>query len=78
MTRDGGGTATLVAVAPGSYTSAMPRATLSDAIQDYLRAAYALGAGGERITTTGLARAVAVSPASTSAGADVPTLPKAV
>ena len=56
-----------MAAALGSYTSAMPRATLSDAIQDYLRAAYALGAGGERITTTGLARAVAVSPASTSA-----------
>lgn len=45
----------------------MPRATLSDAIQDYLRAAYKLAAAGERVTTTGLARAMGVSPASTSA-----------
>lgn len=45
----------------------MPRATLSDAIQDYLRAAYKLGAAGERVSTTGLARAMQVSPASASA-----------
>jgi DtxR family Mn-dependent transcriptional regulator len=44
----------------------MARATLSDAIQDYLRAAYKLAASGERVTTTGLARAMGVSPASTT------------
>ena len=40
---------------------------LSDAIQDYLRAAYKLEATGERVTTTALARAMQVSPASTTA-----------
>jgi DtxR family Mn-dependent transcriptional regulator len=40
---------------------------LTDAIQDYLRAAYKLSSGAERVTTTGLARAMQVSPASTSA-----------
>ena len=45
----------------------MAPATLSDAIQDYLRAAYKLAASGDRVTTTGLARAMQVSPASTSA-----------
>lgn len=45
----------------------MARATLSDAIQDYLRAAYKLAASGERVSTTGLARAMQVSPASASA-----------
>ncbi len=40
---------------------------LTDAIQDYLRAAYKLGAAGERVSTTGLARAMHVSPASASA-----------
>jgi DtxR family Mn-dependent transcriptional regulator len=45
----------------------MAKATLSDAIQDYLRAAYKLGASGERVSTTGLARAMQVSPASASA-----------
>ncbi len=45
----------------------MARATLSDAIQDYLRAAYKLATSSERVTTTGLARAMGVSPASTTA-----------
>jgi DtxR family Mn-dependent transcriptional regulator len=50
-----------------SRLGAMARATLSDSIQDYLRAAYKLAASGERVTTTGLARAMGVSPASTTA-----------
>jgi DtxR family Mn-dependent transcriptional regulator len=45
----------------------MARASLSNAIQDYLRAAYKLAASGERVTTTALARAMGVSPASASA-----------
>ena len=45
----------------------MARATLSDAIQDYLREIYKLGASGDRVTTTALARGMGVSPASASA-----------
>ena len=45
----------------------MPRATLSDAIQDYLREIYKLGVSGDRVTTTALARGMGVSPASASA-----------
>lgn len=45
----------------------MAGATLTDAIQDYLRAAYKLQAERERVSTTGLARAMGVSPASASA-----------
>ena len=40
---------------------------LSDAIQHYLREIYKLGADGERVTTTALARRQEVSPASASA-----------
>jgi DtxR family transcriptional regulator, Mn-dependent transcriptional regulator len=43
------------------------KAILSDAIQDYLKEIYKLGAGGERVTVTALARALHVSPASASA-----------
>jgi len=45
----------------------MGRATLSDAIQDYLREIYKLGAAGDRVSTTALARGMGVSPASASA-----------
>jgi DtxR family Mn-dependent transcriptional regulator len=45
----------------------MAGATLSDAIQDYLRAVYKLGADGTAVSTTALARAMTVSPASASA-----------
>ena len=45
----------------------MARATLSDAIQDYLREIYKLGTSGDRVTTTALARGMGVSPASASA-----------
>ncbi|HJU46549.1 MAG TPA: metal-dependent transcriptional regulator [Gaiellaceae bacterium] len=45
----------------------MARATLSDAIQDYLREIYRLGADGNRATTSALARGMGVSPASASA-----------
>ena len=45
----------------------MARATLSDAIQDYLREIYKLGASGDRVSTTALARGMGVSPASASA-----------
>ena len=45
----------------------MARATLSDAIQDYLREIYKLGQSGERVSTTALARGMGVSPASASA-----------
>ena len=45
----------------------MPRAApLSDAIQHYLREIYHLGAAGERVSTTALARKMRVSPASAS------------
>lgn len=45
----------------------MPGASLSDAIQDYLRAAYRLSDGEARVTTTALARSMGVSAASASA-----------
>jgi DtxR family Mn-dependent transcriptional regulator len=45
----------------------MAGGTLTDAIQDYLRAAYRLQAERDRVSTTGLARAMGVSPASASA-----------
>jgi DtxR family transcriptional regulator, Mn-dependent transcriptional regulator len=45
----------------------VPRATLSDAIQDYLRQILVLGEGGARVTTTALARSQGVAPASASA-----------
>ncbi len=46
----------------------MPPVTLlSDAIQHYLRAVYKLGAAGDRVSTTALAREMGVSPASASA-----------
>jgi len=43
------------------------RTRLSEAIQDYLREIYKLGASGDRVTTTALARGMGVSPASASA-----------
>ncbi|MBM3678624.1 MAG: metal-dependent transcriptional regulator [Actinobacteria bacterium] len=42
----------------------MPHPTLSDAIQDYARQIYRLGEGERKVTTTALARAMRVSPAS--------------
>ena len=45
----------------------MARTRLSEAIQDYLREIYKLGVAGDRVTTTALARAMGVSPASASA-----------
>ena len=45
----------------------MARAVLSDAIQDYLREIYKLGASGDRVSTTALARGMGVAPASASA-----------
>ena len=42
----------------------MPQPTLSDAIQDYLREIYRIGEGQEMVSTTALARAMRVSPAS--------------
>ena len=45
----------------------MSRATLSDAIQDYLRQILVLGEGGRRVSTTALARSQGVAPASASA-----------
>ncbi len=53
--------------ASAPYTRSVARPTLSDAIQDYLREIYKLGQSGERVSTTALARAMAVSPASASA-----------
>ncbi len=44
-----------------------PTTRLSDAIQHYLREVYNLGASGERVSTTALARGMGVSPASASA-----------
>jgi DtxR family Mn-dependent transcriptional regulator len=43
------------------------RATLTDAIQDYLREIYKLGESDQRVSTTALARGMGVSPASASA-----------
>jgi DtxR family Mn-dependent transcriptional regulator len=40
---------------------------LTDAIQDYLREIYKLGAGGDRVSVTALAKRQGVSPASASA-----------
>jgi len=40
---------------------------LTEAIQDYLRAIYLLGANGERVAVTALAHRLGVSPASASA-----------
>ncbi|RDI73267.1 Mn-dependent transcriptional regulator [Gaiella occulta] len=45
----------------------MARATLSDAIQDYLREIYKLSGTAERVSTTALARGMGVSAASASA-----------
>ena len=44
-----------------------PVTPLSDAIQHYLREVYKLGASGNRVSTTALAREMGVSPASASA-----------
>jgi DtxR family Mn-dependent transcriptional regulator len=45
----------------------VPQATLTDAIQDYVRQIYKLSADGGRVSTTALARSQRVSPASASA-----------
>jgi DtxR family Mn-dependent transcriptional regulator len=45
----------------------MVRKPLSDAIQDYLKEIYKLGAAGDRVSVTALARAQGVSAASASA-----------
>ncbi|MGE5689299.1 MAG: metal-dependent transcriptional regulator [Pseudomonadota bacterium] len=45
----------------------MAKPPLSEAIQDYLKEVYKLGASGDRVTVTGLARAVGVSAPSASA-----------
>jgi DtxR family transcriptional regulator, Mn-dependent transcriptional regulator len=45
----------------------MAKAALTDAIQDYLREIYKLGANESRITVTSLAKRQGVSPASASA-----------
>ena len=45
----------------------MPRPTLSEAIQDYLRQIFVLGHGGERVSTSALARSQGVAPASATA-----------
>lgn len=45
----------------------MPRLTLSSAIQDYLREISKLEVGNQKVSTTALARAMGVSPASVSA-----------
>ena len=44
-----------------------PVTPLSDAIQHYLREVYKLGASGNRVSTTALAREMGVAPASASA-----------
>jgi DtxR family Mn-dependent transcriptional regulator len=45
----------------------VPRPTLSDAIQDYLRQIFVLGEAGGRVSTTALARSQGVAPASATA-----------
>jgi DtxR family Mn-dependent transcriptional regulator len=45
----------------------MPKPALTDAIQDYLREIYKLGAESGRVSVTALAKRLAVSPASVSA-----------
>jgi DtxR family Mn-dependent transcriptional regulator len=45
----------------------VPEAPLSEAIQHYLRDIYKLGAAGDRVSVTALARSLQVSPASASA-----------
>ena len=45
----------------------MPRTTLSEAIQDYLRQIFVLGHGDGRVSTSALARSQGVAPASATA-----------
>jgi len=45
----------------------MAKPALTDAIQDYLRDIYKLGADGSRVSVTALAKRLGVSPASASA-----------
>ena len=45
----------------------MAKPALTDAIQDYLREIYKLGADGGRVSVTALAKRIGVSPASASA-----------
>jgi DtxR family transcriptional regulator, Mn-dependent transcriptional regulator len=49
-----------------TYTGAVTKVGLSDAIQDYLKEIYKLGTQSERVSTTALARRQHVSPASAS------------
>src|SRR5262245_54995370 len=50
----------------GTMLGAMAKPVLSDAIQDYLKEIYKLGASGDRVTVTALSRAVGVSAPSAS------------
>ena len=52
---------------PASYTARVTKVDRSDAIQDYLREIYKLGADGGRVSVTALAKRQGVSPASASA-----------
>jgi DtxR family Mn-dependent transcriptional regulator len=50
-----------------AYTEGVAVAGLTDSIQDYLKEIYKLGAAGERVSTSALARRQGVSDASASA-----------
>jgi DtxR family transcriptional regulator, Mn-dependent transcriptional regulator len=45
----------------------VPKTTLSETIQDYLRQIFVLGHGSGRVTTSALARSQGVAPASATA-----------
>ena len=47
-----------------NYDSTMPKAALSEAIQDYLKEIYKLQASSERATTSAIAKRLAVAPSS--------------
>ena len=53
--------------AAAAHCVAVAKPALTDAIQDYLREIYKLGAGGDRVSVTALAKRQGVSPASASA-----------
>jgi DtxR family transcriptional regulator, Mn-dependent transcriptional regulator len=68
--RTGGGTLATPAGRPPrepAYTARVAVAGLTDSIQDYLKEIYKLGASGERVSTSALARRQGVSDASASA-----------
>ncbi len=50
--------------ASANYDSTMPKAALSEAIQDYLKEIYKLQANSERATTSAIAKRLAVAPSS--------------